>query len=505
KTIPAKAADSFFEKTRHSLIPVMGGNTDCLAIGSGCFRIESKFRNMPISGYLSEQDEFYSTGESGSLPLTEAVSYRQLSQEEKNYFFYWRSEFRAGRIRETLPAFICIYARELVLRMNTAGAAASAFETLEELHRLWKNYRKIFPNAMDNFPAWLLDFSVIHNVIGADKILSGVVADILANAIAEAAAAQENFAGTGWPNKLPDILIDLYLHKKYSEENNSLSYFDFYGFIAKTNSINRPDDFAQKMKTGMEDALNSADTNMRKTYGKKLLEFFCPLPSAERIFNCFDGLPDLGNSSYTAQWLSYSGHKPFRKFISSLSSFVEYRTLKKMGCRVRAVRQPEPIWKKLCGFAEDPPDVRKQFSMDFEPQKLDRLREESDAVMEMLRVEDDSRENEIRKNNDKIAEKISAETKAPDRRKSTDIAAFVNSLDKTARGCLDLLSQDKGSELENFARAGNGMAESIVDEINMRFLRECGDLLIANSLDGHPVIQEEYRDEVIWALTFQNG
>jgi hypothetical protein len=48
------------------------------------------------------------------------------------------------------------------------------------------------------------------------------------------------------------------------------------------------------------------------------------------------------------------------------------------------------------------------------------------------------------------------------------------------------------------------MAELIIDKINEQFLLEYDDLLINNQLDEEPVIQEEYRDEVLWAITFQS-
>jgi hypothetical protein len=49
------------------------------------------------------------------------------------------------------------------------------------------------------------------------------------------------------------------------------------------------------------------------------------------------------------------------------------------------------------------------------------------------------------------------------------------------------------------------MAEFIIYEINAQFLLMEGDLLIEQSLDGTPQIQEEYKDEVLWALTFRNA
>jgi hypothetical protein len=280
----------------------------------------------------------------------------------------------------------------------------------------------------------------------------------------------------------------------------------------------------------VEAALNSADRLLRKKYGKKLLEFFYPVPPEKHTFSCFDGLSDVAYSAYTAEWISFSRHKPFLKFLSSLAAYLEYHSIKKYHPDKRAhAPYLDPVWKYLCGLDENAPvelwgdpldesmeeslgspnedgpssSVPRGRGMELETHKIRRLREESDAVMEMLKIESIP-EFEDKTEHQNLLPSIDStigNTMGSTRQGFTDWAA---GLDETALGCLELLSQGKGAELEAFARQRNTMAEIIIDEINAQFLGMEGDLLIEHGLDGEPIIQEEYKDEVLWAITFRN-
>ncbi|MDR2619410.1 MAG: TerB N-terminal domain-containing protein [Treponema sp.] len=452
-------------------------------IGGGRFTVEAKFQNLQIPEYREEQELFSKEGTQRPFTLIparpgEVPDFDSLNDDEKEYFLWWRSEFRKGRLRETCGAYILLYCRELILLIG--GAPEEAFA---ELERLGKTAGDLFPDLKPRFTRWLLDFAVIHNCPGRIKPSLGD----------------------------RDLDTDLYLHRKYIEENHSLEFGDFVSIIPKS-IIRGPFRLSPEgrvLDKSIENALNTIDGALRKGYGKKLLEFFYPLPPGKETIAAFEGLPKTGCSSYTAEWISFSRHKPFVNFLSSLAAWLEYRLKdeKKFGV-LGAPPRLEPLWKHLAGLSgpADPfPEELGRQRVELEAARISRLREESDAVMEMLRIE---REETPAPDASPAPQRRPSLELFPEdqpRKTHTRIADFIGALDKTAMAALDLISRGSQNELDALARENGTMAALIIDRINEGFLESSGDLLIESSVDEGPVIQAEYRDEVVWALTFRNG
>ena len=451
------------------------------------------------------------------------ISYKHLSEKEKNYFLYWRSEFRQGRAREAALVYIILYIRELILLMDISIHRTSvnpAEKTLEELSRLWNSYSKRYPEFFASIPCWILDFTIIHHVSHFPEWL-------LDNLIPSLSCDRSTLKKSG------GLLLDLFLHRKYIEENHHMQWNDFLPLLGKQNPDSETG-AGRLLAAAGDEALNSIDGFLRKKYGKKLLEFFYPIPPVKHTFSCFEGLSDLGYSAYTAEWVSFSRHRPFLKFLTSLGSYLEYDILKKNDPGMRGYAPYlDPLWKYLSGLGknipaelaginagEDEQDTIDLFdnqgcrtslmSINLEAEKISRLRDESDAVMEMLKVEKDISQNSAWQAPAGIDTEVCDSViydGSQNRGGSVNQAMmdFVESLGLNAQDCLDLLSQGKGKELETFARNRNSMAEQLIYEINEQFLRLRGDILIDQSLDEGPVIQEEYRDEVLWAITFRSA
>jgi hypothetical protein len=402
-----------------------------------------------------------------------------------------------------------------------------AINNFKELCRLWKTYREIFPQTLEAFPRWLLDFAIIHHRILWPRDLLVTLDDIF-SVLTEASVSA----------KVWGVLLDLYLHKKYIEENHSLEWKDFFPITKNAENENNDPSLSQLLFHAGDEALNNLDRALRKYYGKKLLEFFYPLPPLKESFVAFNdqdkgqktgsSFPDLGHSEYTAEWLAYSRHKPFVKFLDSLAAFLEYRVIKTVDPENR--NSPpflDPVWKYLCGFDDTPPPELEDlvlktgspsiddFRLRLEEDKINRLREESYEVMEMLKIISEDYKFEDRGHkaaaSPAIPDSIRQGTVRPQvcgstiADKASAMAQFVAGLDSLSRVCLGLISQGKGQGLEALARENNTMAELIIDQINEQFLSEYGDLLIENGPGQVPQIGDEYKDEVLWALTFQNA
>jgi hypothetical protein len=395
-------------------------------------------------------------------------------------FFWWRAEFREGRNRETSLSFLLLYVRELVLLMG--GRPEEAFN---ELRRLWEVYREIFPSLDRRFPQWLLDFGILYNI--SEETLTPVL--------------------RGLPPPDAGLPGDLCLHKKYIEENHSLVTADFEDLLpgGRSRAFSRLDFSAglrERAKEAFGVILNTIDRFLRQGYGKKLLEFFYPLPPRKETIAAFEGLAGLGHSAYTAEWLSFSAHGPFLSFLSSIASMLEYRLLKEHGFD-RPGNPPRlaPLWKYLAGL-DDPGDpVPEELGLpqvELEKGKISRLREESDAVRELLRI--DQEEENLPPFSPSLPSVPLLST--PHSSLSTPLSSFLGELSETERAALELIAHGGGrKDLDALAREKRTMTELILDGINGRFMEDRGDLLLEISPGEAPRIQAEYRDEVLWALT----
>jgi hypothetical protein len=309
----------------------------------------------------------------------------------------------------------------------------------------------------------------------------------------------------------PDILRDFYLHKKYIEENNILSFKDFSFLIPQKilNGAFRRSDDGPLLDEAIESAINTADKVLRSNYGKKLLEFFYPLPARKENFKAFEKLDGMGKSVYTAEWISFSHHKPLKAFLGSLSVWIEHRLRKE-----KHFGPPEntpmldPLWGYLSGLGQKPPAENSIARIELESEKINRLREESNAVMELLKVENPQDYPDYGMENFEASPSAILLNEETEAAAGTDFSmtAFIESLGEADKACLELISGGASrKDIEELALGWGTMAEVIIDGINEHFIEEKGDLLIENTLDEKPLIQAEYRDEVLWALTFQKG
>ena len=179
-----------------------------ITAGSGRFTVEAKFRNIKTPEFREEQERFFDRGKVAAVnDVPPALSggcppdFSGLEEDEKNYFFKWRDAFRDGMAggktggrdgatRQASPGCVSLYCRELILLMGGLTPEAA----FAELARLYETWGSTFPELRERFPQWLLDFAIIHNCPGQLKAEPGP----------------------------PLILTDLYLHRKYIEENNIL-------------------------------------------------------------------------------------------------------------------------------------------------------------------------------------------------------------------------------------------------------------------------------------------
>jgi hypothetical protein len=464
----------------------------------GRFEVQRKFQGLNISVYKEELDLFSfdppagDEQDKGIFPGLDMEDDRfpvfgKLTREQQNGFLHWRGEFRRGRIPAAGFPCVCLYARELILAMG--GRESRGY--FRELLKLWRTFRAGIPKLDRLFPGWLMDFAVLYNIAG----------DVLDELLLFAEDAESG------------ILKDLYLHQKYIAQDNPVLLKDLLTLLpGKTRMLLRGENESPRLAGEVETALNRIDEYLRKTCGKRFLEFFYPSLTTPLDITAFAPYDDLGQSSYSAEWMRFCEHRPLKQFLDALVLYLHARL---KGCGEWPLKNSGPHpwrrhpWRRLIdealGFPpepdtpvrEAPPAKKAAVSEGFRlaAEKLPLLREESDMVRELLRIEVD--EAPAGKAAVERAERPAVVEAAGDAETQRgNPAGFFAGLEETEKAVLTLLSRNgTREELEALAKTAGTMPELLIDRINEKFQELFRDLLIDTEAEGLG-IQDEYREMV---------
>ncbi|MDR1419965.1 MAG: TerB N-terminal domain-containing protein [Treponema sp.] len=453
-----------------------------------------KFRKLPAADLLTELSRVNEAGEkSPYVPLKSFrrdPSFDSLDGGQARYFFYWRGEFR--RRREpggSLPAageeYIRLYARELILAMG-GGEGTAAFR---ELLELWTCCRRDFPGMDAYFPAWLLDFAALYEIEEeALPLLLPLVPSI------------NTEDGEG----VPGILADLSIHSRFIDGNNVIRAEDM-----------------RTMTDGVTEetvrVLNAADRFLRENFRLRFFAFFYPPASHREKRDAFNGLGGAGSSSYTAEWISFSRHRPLLEFLETLRNHLEFRLGIKAGVNRKPLAEP---WKSIADGTLDGVLRPREIPIgrqSVRAERLEKLRKESEETREILappasktpREKDISVEIPSFTIHPSFTERPSF-TELPGARQKTPpalpkpftpggerprLAVFLSALSETERTALSILRGGNRVDFDAFARRNGVMPDLLIDGINERFGELFGDLLV-NAMDEGPEIQAEYREEL---------
>jgi hypothetical protein len=488
--------------------PAEDGTENSGPSGTGGFRatVESKFSGLSGPSLYSELASFRTEGPpvpfvplrfSGKNP-----DFERLDKDERDFFLYWRGEFRRGRILKTGEGYIRLYARELCL---FTGAGEGVEENFRELVRLLETYREILDSVDSFLPRWIFEFVWIYEKGGPalEPILD--------------CARQSN----------TPLLTDFYFHRHFIEENNSIEFGDVKALL--------PD---KPFLRDFEIALNGIDHFLRERFRLRLFEFFYPPAAGAETIEAFPGMNGAGKSSYVIEGLRFSKSVPFLSFLEDLYRYTEYRFKIKKGLELKRGAPPlHEVWKELADRAlgledrapvpaagrglreagrsrlpgprgsaslEDlsPSPVPPLPSGELNESALERLRADSDAVRTLLTQ--DAADPPFPESRPDSGERPAAKpggagflSPAPPAARlppppETTLRSFLENLDGAERATLAFIA---GVSEKEPKRAGDAMPELVVDRINAAFLEIFGDLLI-DTVDERPSIQSEYREEV---------
>lgn len=87
-------------------------------------------------------------------------TYNAMSDRQLRGYFTWRSEVRAGNVRETSLSFAYVYLYELICGIGVS----SPQDGYDKLYAFWQAYRAYAPEIDRNVRVWLQDYVVYHNL-----------------------------------------------------------------------------------------------------------------------------------------------------------------------------------------------------------------------------------------------------------------------------------------------------------------------------------------------------
>jgi hypothetical protein len=486
--------------------------------------VEEKFAALSGPFLYSELALFNTAGPPARfIPLRllkGSLDIERMDKDELAFFVYWRSEFRKGNIIKTGEGYIRIYARELCL---FTGGEHDADTHFRRLLKLWECYRAIF-DGPGFLPRWLVDFAALYEI-----------------------------TDTAFPLLLPyardfndPLLTDYYFHRCFIAENNSIGFADialliptvigesvFFGREPSSGTPRFPAE-SRLLAKDFENAVNAVDRYLREEFRLKLFEFFYPQAYDTEQREAFPAMERAGHSSYIIEGLRFTKHPPLSAFLEDLFRYTEYcfRLANGLAMKGRAPPLGE-VWKRAAGFApgdagaslftnlpvpvfaldetgrarpggvspaggeaQTAPPLAGGRQMKLLESRIEKLRADSDAVRDLLKVEAEQ--------DSVIAVPPAARGALPDQAAPAKDARagpadkdalrdFLNGLDQTGREALRIIAGAGETGLGDLARKSGTMPELLIDRINADFLARFADLLI-DTVDEQPAIQSEYTE-----------
>ena len=101
--------------------------------------------------------------------------YSQLNEQQKAYYFFWRSEVREGRFPKTDYSYLYLYAFEIF----NLPELVPPRQGIDLLVSLWRAYRRELPRIDPIFSVWVQDYCLVHKLDCPMKEIADFIFDII--------------------------------------------------------------------------------------------------------------------------------------------------------------------------------------------------------------------------------------------------------------------------------------------------------------------------------------
>lgn len=303
-------------------------------------------------------------------------SYDCMNTQQKDYYFYWRSEIRRGVYPKTDLSYIFLYVYELLSGIGYKNSSAG----YNMLLAVWENYRTEFPKLDRYLLSWSVDYTWLHNLGFAMpnwENISLPYDDAIKNIIIEKYLEK-------LPLKLPFVLID-------SLCDYSLVRSKFYN-----------DGHQLLLNEAIPRVVALADASLYKKTGKGIFATYGPVKSKKQAHYIYQGANcKNANQRTEISTKDYINSAKLRNYINELVRFAENTLRELYSCRgkLRGVELDSETAHLIQSFLKkeyspkkaDTPIKRTKVELDFD--SIKDLRNQSDAVRDALEVSESPCEN----------------------------------------------------------------------------------------------------------------
>ena len=423
-------------------------------------------------------------------------TYSQMSFEQEQWYFYWRTQLRQGKFLATDLSYLFVYVYEL---LNLVGVQSPA-DGRARLITFWQAYRTLQPKLDNYLVDWVADFGVLNQL--SESVLAWYAAALRVGATSR---NTETLQLEAWHQQGRDYTAlpatTLFTLADYAAQQSRF-YQAFQNELALDESLKR--------------GVAVVDGFVQQSQQRSLYELHLPLPTQTVV-----RLPLQGAvHRYPATPIVIGRVRPWmteETLRGDLKAILRYtenilRTQAGYKTKLRGVTLP-PAWATVLdqAFVKVPP--KRVVSIDLAGAAA--LQRESDELRQRLLETDETPpnvelpaqsaivENAISASLSSHASRFQRPQDAPDGL-LTDLAALTAIMGDAGSEATTLLRalreaqwQSKPATMKAFA--AHQFMSLLFDQVNERALAELGDELIFIEGDDW-VVAEDYRDEIAYLL-----
>ncbi len=442
--------------------------------------------------------------------------YERMSESQANWYFYWRDQVRKGNYLDTDKGYLLLHVFELI---NNIGVK-NALDGYLQLRQLWLAYRDALPGIDYLLLGWLADYVIINPCsIDVRQIYT------------DDAALEYTLAA------FPDLLVEFYLEKPLSEMPLFLIQELIDYDLLKSKFFNS--EHRDILVSTIPKVLEQVNQHMVKSNNEGIFERFRPRSSITITREPFKNALYAGTVEEVTliTILPYTLREPLKYLLTGIVKHTEnkLREKHKFRGRLRNYSVEAEVDKVIQRVINPPKQVQK---VKIDLTEIERLREESDEVFELLQVEEEEAQisplisdEASHQATNQLTEQVNTEItteKAPDVspqvasdatitddisvNRSTfeslpeEWAEFATQLSPYHFEALEAIvtESDTSEKLNEIAQAQATMPSMIIDGLNEIALEAIGDIIIEAFPTPH-VIEEDYVEALREMVSIAKG
>lgn len=381
-------------------------------------------------------------------------SYDSMNRQQKNWYFYWRTQVRQSVYLKTDLSYIFVHIYELLSGFGWKNPE----DGYNQILALWTNYRDEHPKLDHYLLNWLFDFAQLHNLEYHVPDCSDI--------------------SLPYQPAIRDILIDA--HSTEKPLKLSFTLVDALCDYSLVNSKFYKEGHQLLMSEAIPRVVALADAMLIKNKGKGILEIYGPKRTKQQSYYAFQSANCINaNKRINVSVKGYTSSQKLRSYINELVRYAEnvLRELYGSRGRLRGVEIDDETAKMVKSFLikeyspkKTTTEVPKKAEVKLDFNNIKELRKQSDVVRTILKVSEDS---------------------AEQKELLTDIDVINTIFGLIPTYCRPLIDELHSNTWEIKYDSSTQPAIDKVNEISLKYLA-CAILVVEGN---HLLLEDDYRDE----------